>query len=86
MSFEAAWGFDPDKTTQPNCSTPSETETDRSTYSEEEQRAADTLYDMHSQIYMSSAECIGCDAAFEKFRTPAHRRTPLGGRFTSPVS
>ncbi len=51
MSFNAAWGFDPDKATQANGLTPSETEIDRSAYSVEEQRAARIPSDMHSQIY-----------------------------------
>jgi hypothetical protein len=51
MSFEAAWGFDPDKAMQANSLTASESETDKSTYSAEEQRAARIPSDMHSQIY-----------------------------------
>ena len=51
MSFEAAWGFDPYKAMQANGFTASETETDQSTYSAEEQRAARIPSDMHSQVY-----------------------------------
>ena len=51
MSFEAAWGFNPDKAIQANRVTASETETDQSTYSTEEQRAARIPSDMHSQVY-----------------------------------
>ena len=51
MSFEAAWGFDPYKAMQANGLTASETETDQSTYSAEEQRAARIPSQMHSQVY-----------------------------------
>ena len=51
MSFEAAWGFDPEKATQANGMTPSEIETDEFTYSAVELRAARIPSDMHSQIY-----------------------------------
>jgi len=40
MSFEAAWGFDPDKAIQAQSLSASEIETDKSAYSAEEQRAA----------------------------------------------
>lgn len=51
MSFEAVWGFDPDKVMQANGFTASEIETDEFTYSAEEQRAARIPSDVHSQIY-----------------------------------
>ena len=51
MSFEAAWGFDPDMAMQANSLTTSETETDKSTYSAAEEQAARIPSDMHSQIY-----------------------------------
>lgn len=51
MSFEAAWGFDPDKAMQANGFPPSKMETDEFTYSPEEQRAARIPSDMHAQIY-----------------------------------
>ena len=51
MSFEAVWGFDPDKSMQANGFTAPEIETDEFTYSSEEQRAARIPSDMHSQIY-----------------------------------
>jgi hypothetical protein len=51
MSFEAVWGFDPDKVMQANRSTPSEIETDKFTYSAEEQRAARVPSDLHAQVY-----------------------------------
>jgi len=51
MSFEAAWGFDPDKAMQANGFAPSKTEIGESTYSEAEQRAARIPSDMHAQIY-----------------------------------
>ena len=56
MSFEAVWGFDPDKASQ--ASTAPETKTDKSTYSAEEQRAARIPSD-YTLSFMSSAECIG---------------------------
>jgi hypothetical protein len=51
MSFEAAWGFDPNKAMQANALTSSETESDEFRYSAEEQRAARIPCDMHSQVY-----------------------------------
>jgi hypothetical protein len=51
MSFEAVWGFDPDKVMQAKGSTPSEIETDKFTYSAEEQRAARIPSDLHAQVY-----------------------------------
>jgi hypothetical protein len=51
MSFEAAWGFDPDKAMQVKDLAPSNVKTDESTYSAEEQRAAHIPSDMHAQIY-----------------------------------
>jgi hypothetical protein len=51
MSFEAVWGFDPDRAMQAKSLTPSEIETDKFTYSAEEQRAARIPSDVHSQVY-----------------------------------
>ena len=51
MSFEAAWGFDPDKVLQTNGFASSNIETGESTYSAEEQRAARVPSDLHAQIY-----------------------------------
>jgi hypothetical protein len=51
MSFEAAWGFDPNKVMQAKGLTPSEIENDKFTYSAEEQRAARIPSDVQSQIY-----------------------------------
>jgi hypothetical protein len=50
MSFEAVWGFDPDKVIQAVGLPPSEIETEF-TYSAEEQRAARIPSDLHAQIY-----------------------------------
>jgi len=51
MSFEAVWGFDPDKVIQAVGLPPSEIETDKFSYSAEEQRAARLPSDLHAQIY-----------------------------------
>jgi hypothetical protein len=51
MSFEGAWGFDPDKAIQAQSLSASEIETDKSTYSAEEQRAARIPSDLHAQVY-----------------------------------
>ena len=51
MSFEAVWGFDPDKSIQADGVSPSGIETDKFTYSAEEQRAARIPPDMHAQVY-----------------------------------
>ena len=51
MSFEAVWGFDPDKVIQAVGLPPSETETGEFTYSAEEQRAARIPSDRHAQVY-----------------------------------
>ena len=51
MSFEAVWGFDPDRAIQAQGSSPSEIETDKFTYSSEEQRAARIPSDVHAQVY-----------------------------------
>ena len=40
MSFEAVWGFDPDRAVQSQAVPPSEIETEKFTYSAEEQRAS----------------------------------------------
>jgi hypothetical protein len=48
MSFEAAWGFDPNKVMQAKGS---EIENDKFTYSAQEQRAARIPSDVQSQIY-----------------------------------
>ena len=50
MSFEAVWGFDPDKVNQAVSLPPSEIETEF-TYSAEEQRAARIPSDLHAQVY-----------------------------------
>jgi hypothetical protein len=49
MSFEAEWGFDPDKAIQAD--TPCEIEADKFTYSAGEQRAARIPSDVRSQVY-----------------------------------
>lgn len=51
MSFEAAWGFDPDRVVQAEGSSPSEKEMDKFTYSAEEQRAARIPSDVHAPVY-----------------------------------
>lgn len=51
MSFEAVWGFDPDKAIQAEGLSLSGIETDESTYIAEEQRAARIPSDVHAQIY-----------------------------------
>ena len=51
MSFEAAWGFNPEKAIQAQASSGSDTETEESTYSAEEQRAARIPPAAHSQVY-----------------------------------
>ncbi len=51
MSFEAAWGFDPDKAIQAQSLSASEIETDGSTYSAQEQRAVRIPSDVHAQVY-----------------------------------
>jgi len=51
MSFEAVWGFDPDTAIQAQGVPPSEIETEKFTYSAEEQRAARIPSDVHSQVY-----------------------------------
>jgi hypothetical protein len=51
MSFEAVWGFDPDKVIQAAGLPPSELETDKVAYSAEEQRAARIPPDLHAQVY-----------------------------------
>jgi hypothetical protein len=50
MSFEAVWGFDPDRVIQA-VGPPSEIETDKFTYSAEEQRAARIPSDLRAQVY-----------------------------------
>ena len=51
MSFEAVWGFDPDRVIQSRGLPPSDIETDKSTYSAEEERAARIPSDLHAQVY-----------------------------------
>ena len=51
MSFEAVWGFDPDKAIQAQGVPPSGIETEKFTYSAGEQRAARIPSDVHSQVY-----------------------------------
>lgn len=51
MSFEAAWGFDPNKAIQAQGLSASEVDTDTSTYTAKEQRAARIPSDVHAQVY-----------------------------------
>jgi hypothetical protein len=51
MSFEAVWGFDPNKVIQAVGLPPPEIETDKFTYSAEEQRAARIPSDLNEQVY-----------------------------------
>ena len=51
MSFEAAWGFDPDKVTQDQNLSESEIDKDKLSYSAEEQRCARIPADVNAQIY-----------------------------------
>ena len=51
MSFEAVWGFDPDKVIQGVGLPPSDIETDKVGYSAEEQRAARIPPDPCAQVY-----------------------------------
>jgi hypothetical protein len=51
MSFEAVWGFDPDRVIQGVGLSSSDTETDKFTYSAEEQRAARIPSDLLAQVY-----------------------------------
>jgi len=51
MSFEAVWGFDPDRVIQAQDVRPSDIETEKFTYSAEEQRAARIPSDVHAQVY-----------------------------------
>jgi hypothetical protein len=51
MSFEAAWGFDPNKAIQAQSLSASGIETDKSAYSAEEQRAARIPSDVLAQVY-----------------------------------
>jgi hypothetical protein len=51
MSSEAVWGSDPDKAIQAQVFSASETETDKSTYSAEEQLAARIPSDVRAQVY-----------------------------------
>ena len=51
MSFEAAWGFHPDKVIQAVSLPPSEIQTDKFAYSAKEQRAARIPSDLHAQVY-----------------------------------
>jgi hypothetical protein len=51
MSFEAVWGFDPDRVIQSRALPPSDIETDKFTYSAEEGRAARIPSDLHAQVY-----------------------------------
>lgn len=50
MSFEAVWGFDPDRVIQAAGLPLSETEAEF-TYSAKEQRAARIPSDLHAQVY-----------------------------------
>jgi len=80
MSFEAVWGFDPDRAIQAQGVPPSEIETVKFTYSagSSELRGYRPMW---IRRFMSSAECIDCDAVVENFRTLAHRCIPLSGHF-----
>jgi len=51
MSFEAVWGFDPERVNQVVGLPPSEIETDKFAYSSEEQRGARLPSDLHAQVY-----------------------------------
>jgi hypothetical protein len=51
MSFEAAWGFDPDRAIRAQSLSVFEIETDKSAYSAEEQRAARIPSDVLAQVY-----------------------------------
>jgi hypothetical protein len=51
MSFEAVWGFEPDKVIQGVGLPPPEIETDKFTYSSEEQRASRIPSDLPAQVY-----------------------------------
>jgi hypothetical protein len=51
MSFEAAWGFDPDKAIQAESLSASEIGTDKFAYSAQEQEAARIPSDVHAQVY-----------------------------------
>jgi hypothetical protein len=51
MSFEAVWGFDPERVSQAVGLPPSELETDQLAYSSEEQRGARIPSDLHAQVY-----------------------------------
>jgi hypothetical protein len=51
MSFETVWGFDPDRVIPAVALPPCEIETDKFSYSAEEQRAARIPPDLHAQVY-----------------------------------
>ena len=51
MAFESVWGFDPDKVAQAQSTSHGKAETDGSTYSAAEQRAARIPGDAESQVY-----------------------------------
>jgi hypothetical protein len=51
MPFESVWGFDPERVTQAQSSSHSEAETDGSTYSAAEERAAHIPGNAESQVY-----------------------------------
>ena len=67
MSFEAVWGFDPDRAIRDEGSSPSEIETN----SRIAQRSSELrgYRPMCTRRFMSSAECIDCDAVGNNFRT-----------------
>jgi hypothetical protein len=50
MSFEAVWGFDPDRVSQAVGLPPCQIETDKFAY-REEQRVARIPSDLHAQVY-----------------------------------
>jgi hypothetical protein len=66
MSFEAVWGFDPERVIQAVGLPTSEIETDKFTYSagSSELRAYRLIC---TRRFMSSAECIDCDAVGREF-------------------
>jgi len=61
MSFEAAWGFDPDKAAQANGFAQSKIETNESTYSAEGSELRE-YRPICKRRFMSSGECIASDA------------------------
>ncbi len=81
MSFEAVWGFDPDRVIQAVGLPPSDIETDKFTYIAQRSSELRAYRLICTRRFMSSAECVDCDAVGRKFPHVAHRCTPLGGHF-----